>query len=291
MKKENEIITSENEIVLTGNTGIESILPMAIEKGDVAILERTYSLYKEMKADRAKDLFFRSLADFQSECPAINKSNDVTINGSVRYKFASLPDIVDGVKKLLKKYGFSYVIKTKQESDRVTAICESHHEAGHTESTEFSIPVDSGKNMSNAQYTASALTYAKRYAFLNAYGIMTADTDDDGQQTVEHKPQQTQKPIAKPVDDIDYTISPKGRPLVMMTDDELMSFHNYNKCPIGYRNEINKILTVRGYTYDAKSNSFMKHKTEITPADDTDILTDDGTDPFSITDDKTKLFQ
>src|SRR3990167_3791525 len=37
--------------------------------------------------------------------------------------------------------------------------------------------------MNAAQKVASALTYAKRYAFCNAFGILTGDADDDARLT------------------------------------------------------------------------------------------------------------
>ena len=41
------------------------------------------------------------------------------------------------------------------------------------------MPVDAGAYMNEAQKAASALTFAKRYSFCNAFGILTGDEDDD----------------------------------------------------------------------------------------------------------------
>jgi ERF superfamily. len=41
--------------------------------------------------------------------------------------------------------------------------------------------------MSDTQHVAAALTFAKRYAFTNAFGIMTGDDDNDAAKTGKEK--------------------------------------------------------------------------------------------------------
>ena len=43
----------------------------------------------------------------------------------------------------------------------------------------FKVPIDKEGYMNAPQKFASALTFAKRYAFCNAFGILTGDEDDD----------------------------------------------------------------------------------------------------------------
>ena len=58
-------------------------------------------------------------------------------------------------------------------------ICEAHHVLGHTEETQLIVPIDFSSYMNEIQKVASAVTYGKRYAFCDAFGIMTGDEDDD----------------------------------------------------------------------------------------------------------------
>ena len=149
----------------------EALIAKAIEK-DVPIeaLERLLAMRKELKAEAAEEAFYISLAGFQRWCPIIVKTENVyEKNGDdVRYRFAPLDVIVKKVHKKLETFGFSYTIKTEQTPESVKAICIAHHRDGHSESTDFLIPIDPKAYMSNAQKVASALTYAKRYAFCNA---------------------------------------------------------------------------------------------------------------------------
>jgi len=159
----------------------EELITKAIENGTaVDVMERLLAMRRELKAEAARDEYYRDLAEFQFKCPAIEKRKAVyDKNGQLRYKYAPLDDIVAQVKRLLVEYGFSYTIKTEQTTESVTAICQTNHRMGHSENTSFLIPIDVKAYMNVAQKVASALTYAKRYAFCDAFGIMTADEDDD----------------------------------------------------------------------------------------------------------------
>jgi hypothetical protein len=171
----------------TGNVDPGSLLARAIDKGvPLEQLERLLAMRSELKAEWAKEQFFKSLASFQRDCPTIIKSAKVDFTSKkgsrTRYRYAPLDVIVEAVKELLEKNGFSYTIKPSQTDNAVTSVCEAHHVDGHTESTSFTIPIDKEAYMNDAQKVASAMTYSKRYAFCNAFGIMTGDEDDDARE-------------------------------------------------------------------------------------------------------------
>jgi hypothetical protein len=187
----------------------ESIIRFAIEKGniDVGTMERLLVMRNELQAEYAKRQFDEALAAFQSECPAVEKKKKVMNKDgrSVRYCYAPLDDIVDQVKPALKKHGFSYSLDTKVDLGWVEAMCEITHSAGHSKIKSFKCPIDKEGYMNEPQKYASALTFAKRYAFCNAFGILTADEDTDSI-TVKEKPQapsklktgdQTLEPLAR----------------------------------------------------------------------------------------------
>lgn len=190
----NEVITKETGQQLQV-VNPEALIAQAIEKGlPVETMERLLAMRRELKAEWAKERFFSALAKFQSELPEIQKTEDVCDKeGSLRYRFAPLDQIVKQVKDALERNGFSYIIKPENKQESVVAIVEAHHVDGHTEVTRFEIPIDLKAYMTAPQKVASALTYAKRYAFCNAFGIMTSDQDDDAQ-TGDVKPKKQAKP-------------------------------------------------------------------------------------------------
>lgn len=187
--QEGEIVGSKKIVPVTQNTAIQSsslsveaLLTQAVEKGlPVETLEKLLAMRKELNAEMAKKAYDNSMADFQGECPIIVKTKEVKNRmGILMYKYAPIETIVDQVKELLQKYGFSYSTRVVTEGDRVKATVIVKHFGGHTEEYEMEVPLGNKTDiMSNSQVVASATTFAKRYAFCNAFGIMTGDEDKE----------------------------------------------------------------------------------------------------------------
>jgi len=175
-------------------TLVESLITQAIDKGvPVETMERLLTMRRELKAEYAKEAFDRAMAKFQGDCPVIVKSEPggKTNSGQVAYYYAPLDVIVSQTKKLIQENGFSYAIETETLTDKVKVTCTIKHEAGHSESSSVEVPLGTKTQvMSASQVVASALTFAKRYAFCNSFGILTGDKDDDAEKTktVEVKP-------------------------------------------------------------------------------------------------------
>lgn len=165
---------------------VESLISQAIVNNTpVDTLERLLAMRRELKAEAAKELFDADMAAFQGDCPVINKTKGVkTKSGQTAYKYAPLDVIVAQVKDLLNKHGFSYAIQTETMEGKVKVTCITKHKAGHSENNSVEVPLGSKTEiMSNTQVVAAALTFAKRYAFCNAFGILTGDDDDDAVST------------------------------------------------------------------------------------------------------------
>lgn len=164
----------------------ESLIAKAIESNvPVETMERLLEMRRQLKEEYSKEMFYKSLAAFQSECPVIKKTKTVNFTSkrtgsTVKYSYAPIETIVIAVRDLLKKHGFSYTIKTETTDKGVKAICIITHEDGHSDQSPYEVPIDSEAFMNAQQKVASALTFAKRYAFCNGFGILSGDEDDDG---------------------------------------------------------------------------------------------------------------
>lgn len=159
---------------------IEGIISQAISAGTpVETMERLLAMRRELKAEKAKEEFDRAMTAFQGECPVIARRKEVATNtGAKAYSYAPLEDIVSQTRELLQRHGFSYAVETYTSPETVRSVCVAKHSGGHSEQSSFEVPLG-GKTamMSNTQVVASALTFAKRYAFCNAFGILTGDAD------------------------------------------------------------------------------------------------------------------
>lgn len=162
---------------------IEMLLSQAIDKGvSVETLERLLAMRKELNAEYAQGAFYKAMSAFQEACPIIQKKKSVTTNSSVvAYRYAPIEAIVAQVKHLLKEHGFSYSIETSYNGAHYVVTCIARHTLGHSEARSYpAIPdLRENKMQSEIQRIASALTFAKRYAFCNAFGILTGDEDND----------------------------------------------------------------------------------------------------------------
>lgn len=211
----------------------EALIAQAIDKGlPIDTMERLLAMRRELKAETARESFFAALSEFQSEIPEIPKKKKVhDRNGKLRYSYAPLDVIIQHVKDHLRTHGFSYTIKTEQEEGSITAFCHLHHVDGHTETTSLTVPIDKDGYMNAPQKVASALTYAKRYAFCDATGIMTSDEDDDAQGAAEpeQKQQTKQPPKTPPKQDNSRLIEAIGEvaDAIEMTDDQRKQHDQY----------------------------------------------------------------
>lgn len=175
-----ELVSQNNAIV--GTMDPEQLIAKAIEHNvSVDVLSQLLTMRASLRAERAREAYFAALAQFQSSCPVINKQKQVRgKDGGVRYSYAPLDDIVQQAGPHLKANDFSYSFKTEKVEDGVLVSCETRHIAGHVETSTVSVPIEKEAFMNDAQKTGSALMYGKRYAFCNAFGILTGDQDDDG---------------------------------------------------------------------------------------------------------------
>ena len=190
MKKETKIQKVETKAPAFN---IETLINRAVEQNlSVESLSKLLDMRKTLKDEWAKEQFNNALASLQGEIPTIEKTKSVkTKSGVVAYRYAPIESIINQVKPTLQKYGFSY--STNMEiiengTTKIKAIVKVTHKAGHSEVTEMTVPLGNKTDiMSNTQVVAAAQTFAKRYAFCNAFGILTGDEDTDAIQQKEIK--------------------------------------------------------------------------------------------------------
>ena len=123
-----------------------------------------------------KKTIYKSLAEFQQECPVIHKGTT-----GYGYSYADLPTIFEVINPLLKKHGLGFT-QLIQEQNIETILF--HIDTGETIKSTTSIPQDVNlKGMNEFQILGSAITYLRRYALSSLLGIVTdKDTDASGKQ-------------------------------------------------------------------------------------------------------------
>ena len=157
---------------------IETLINQAVSSNaSVDTVERLLAMRKQLRDEWAKQQFDNALASLQGEIPVIEKGQRAG-SGSFTYNYAPLEFIISKVKDIIAKYGFSYTFDTAQNG-KLKVMCKVKHKAGHTEISEFELAIDTNARMNTSQQYGAALTYGKRYAFCNAFGIVVGGEDTD----------------------------------------------------------------------------------------------------------------
>lgn len=204
-KKTQAVVATTPQSLTPSQQGGEALIAQAIDKGvDVGTMERLLAMRRELKAEAAKEEFDTAMASFQADCPTIVKTREVRKkDGGLAYRYAPIESIVEQVKGALKANGFSYKTDQELKTDGVKITVRVIHAGGHSEETSMEVPFGTQTSvMSQSQVAAAASTFAKRYAFCNAFGILTGDEDTDAQppQGGETRPETKRGPEPKAFD-------------------------------------------------------------------------------------------
>lgn len=166
---------------------IGEILRIAVSSADkvpIETIERIVALKERMDARDAAAEFNRALAEFQAECPSIQKTSTAKVatrsGGEYSYKYAELDEIARTIRPLLQKHGLSYSWDSDMAGERIKCVCTVRHVAGHSQTATFVCPTESASAMSGQQKHAAALTYARRQSLVQVLGLTTTEPDTDG---------------------------------------------------------------------------------------------------------------
>jgi hypothetical protein len=189
--------TGAAPLALVQPVSIEALIGAALAEGRSAEeVKQIHELYRDVKADQAREAFNRAFVQFKELCPKIprNRKTDqytrVTADGrQVPGTFADLETITKIVDPVLLQCRMSYRwTDTQLVEGLMVVVCRLAHVDGHSEdspSPPFPIgkPIMSraGKQVQSVQQvSASTSTYARRYSLISALGLTTVDEDDDG---------------------------------------------------------------------------------------------------------------
>lgn len=164
---------------------VELMITKAIESGmPVETMKEILAMRTALKAEWAKEQFDRAMASCQAEIPVIvkNKEGGKTKSGMTAYMYAPLDAIVTVAGPIIARHGFSYSFKTENDPTRVKVTCIVKHRDGHSEESTMETALgERTQIMSAPQQIAATVTFNKRYAFTNAFGITTGGEDDESQ--------------------------------------------------------------------------------------------------------------
>jgi len=146
----------------------------------VGVIERLTALFERQQAREAEREFAQAFSQLQAEMPRVFATKIVPDrNGGVRFKFAPYEEIMEAVRPMLLKHGFTVTFSMDYKDGRIIQTCTLQHTGGHSRSNNFAVRIGSGPpGSSEAQADGAASTYAKRFALCAALNI-TVEQDTD----------------------------------------------------------------------------------------------------------------
>jgi len=174
----------------------------------------------EQILEERKQSIYKSLAEFQQECPVIHKATK-----GYGYTYSDLPTIFNIINPLLKKHGLGF---TQLIQGKAIQTILFHYETGQSIESLTDIPDDvSLKGMNEFQVLGSAVTYIRRYALSSMLGIVTdKDTDAAGEQAPKKQSPKTKKPITDEL--LDQYLSHLKKGTAKMDRVQFIAYYDLN---------------------------------------------------------------
>lgn len=175
--------TQPHAVALADNSPMAMMLAAQRQGASLADIREMMAIQREYEADTARKAYNEAMAMFSAEAIEIIKRKQVdfaTSKGRTQYKHAELSDVVDAVKPVLAKYGFSYRWDTKQTRDWLDVTCILKHRLGHSESCTMGSPPDESGGKNYIQAFKSTKTYLERQTLEAICGVTEKGQDDDG---------------------------------------------------------------------------------------------------------------
>lgn len=142
---------------------------------DIDKMERLLQMQERVLDRQALMAYSAAMAAMQTELPSIAERGQTNTG-----YYATLEDIVDTVRPIMKKHGFavSFRIQTQERGIQVTGVLM--HKDGHREETSMLLPADTSGSKNAVQAFGSSTSYGKRYVLSALLNITTRGQDDDG---------------------------------------------------------------------------------------------------------------
>lgn len=166
------------DVTLQATPKADPIVALMLERAneiDVEKLRQIIELQEHILDRNAESAFNAAFARMQPEIPTIRERARTD-----KTTYAPLEDIVETVRPILSKHGFTLSFQTEwpdKKTVKVTGILT--HLEGHARKSEFLSDADTGPGRNAIQALGSAVTYGKRYTAKDLLCIVTRDEDDD----------------------------------------------------------------------------------------------------------------
>ena len=179
---ETAIVQAEPTAIQQEAASILDVIARAASDPTVNVekLERLLAIQERLLADKRRTSFMAALSALEAELPQVVKSGRVSVNGTLRSKFARIEDVDTAIRPLCREHGFAFSFDSTPSPSGITFSCTMSHRDGHAETKTLTLPADTGAGRNAVQSVGSTTSYARRYLLAMHLHLVTRDEDDDG---------------------------------------------------------------------------------------------------------------
>ena len=156
----------------------------------VEAIERLVMLQRSMEDREAERAFAAALRGAQAKVRQVERSVFVNLTKDGEkpkpgtqggYFFAPDEDIDDMLRPIMSEFGFSiYYDRALREGGGLVVTATLLHAQGHSKTSSFPLPIDTGPGRNNLQALGSTDSYAHRYLKEGFFNIVRRKRDNDG---------------------------------------------------------------------------------------------------------------
>jgi ERF superfamily len=149
---------------------------------DVTKLQALMGMQERLEDRQAERSFTKALAEAQAEIPQVSRLGVIDLGtGKGGYNFARREDIDLVLRPIMASHGLSiHFDRVQREGGGLVVTGTLSHVDGHSKTSSFPLPLDTGPGRNNLQAAGSADHYAKRYIIEGFFNIVRKGKDDDG---------------------------------------------------------------------------------------------------------------
>ncbi len=169
--KQDQMLAMIEKVVLDPNVDVDKMSKLLDMQERIFDKQTTIEFNKDMVA-------------CQEEMPVVYAK---VSNNQTNSKYAKVEHILQSIKPVYTKYGFSMSFGTDKSTleNHIIVTCDVLHRSGYSRQYKSEMPLDltgikGSVNKTGIHATASAYTYAKRYLIGMIFNLTIANEDDDG---------------------------------------------------------------------------------------------------------------
>ena len=188
--KEKKQVVTPKETELATSTPADMI-KIAVSAGtDLKKLEKLLILQERWEANEAKKSYNQAMAIVSAAIPSVTKT---LLNPQTHSKYAPLDKIIEAIKPIYSKEGFSLIFYEGETSKEghIRIMADVIHKQGHKEIYHYDVPLDGvglkgNPNMTKIHAKASSTSYGKRYLTCMIFNVPTGDDDGNAASPIQY---------------------------------------------------------------------------------------------------------